>query len=1292
MAKKYSFKYYFLILAGVLISLLAYPQAAEDEFTKAIKQGDESFEAGDYINAKAAYQLATRLNPEDEYARQQLQESLQLLRGQIEKRGKYNSKIKIADELFDSRSYEKAKQAYEEAIQILPGESHPHEQLKKIEEIVAQEKADRESYEKAIKAADNHLSNGNLNEALEFYQESMGYIDYEDYPKEKILEIKSILAEKKSLQESYEKLLTDADELLKRKNYKRALEAYMKAAELKPGEELPRQKIADLNDFLVIYEQYNKLITEADELYIGKQYESARIKYEQASQMLQEERYPKDLIAKIDNILNEQAIENWEKYDELIAEADQYYNQEEYEKAMETYNTALRFKPDEKYARGKIKSIMDILDLRRSKEEAYTNALARADNLFREKQYEEALQEYTKAHDLKPMEQYPKVRADEIEVILTEMKSKTEIYERAIAGADKLFHSEDYEQALQQYTRALEVLPGKQYPKDQINMINDILERKISSQEAYETAIANADIHFNEEEYEDAKLDYMTAIDIKPEETYPREKIGEINNILAMLKARKEAFTMAVKEADRLFENRQYVESLQEYRKAVEIEEQDTHVQERIAEIESIIQEKEALDEQYAGLINEANSLYEQEAWAEAKNKYSAALKIKPEETYPADQIALAEQKMEEIASRMALDERYNATIEEAENYFSQEEYELALASYKKALSIKPQEDLPSSRISEIGKLQERLASYNALNTEGDQLFEKGSYEAAIKKYTLAGEVFPEKDYHKYKITEAEAALDEINRKIALDHKYDSLLAIGDNLLTGKEYLPAKGKYTEASSLKPQEDYPKEKIAEIDALLARLAKQEEIQANYHKVIAEADAYFNDELWNEAKAAYSNALSLKPEESYPQEKLSELEDVFAELEKQQALEDRYNALIAEADLLLSDNSLAEAKARYQEALVLKQEETYPKEKIALIDSELEAIAKQRALDEQYALLITEAENLNNQGQFEQAIEKFREASAIKPDDAYPQDMITALNTNLAELKKQQETDAEYSRLIEQADKLFDKNEYGEALAEYGKAKALKPVEEYPSARITEINDILERMAEEKERAYTLAITRGDNFYNEKNYKDAIEAYKAASSLKPKEAYPKERIRDAEALYLAEIEALTKAYRQLIGEADAFFNERIYDKAIDKYIEAHDVLSEEPYPMEMVRKITKIINDNAIVDINQDVLLIPENTEKKFTFSPMPVNVRKENYILVKARNPVEREFKMIVSFGKDGAKNGGVAIRIPESAEEKDFIIRLGSQYKWFSEDNNWVSVYPEGGDLEVGLIRISKSD
>ena len=72
-----------------------------------------------------------------------------------------------------------------------------------------------------------------------------------------------------------------------------------------------------------------------------------------------------------------------------------------------------------------------------------------------------------------------------------------------------------------------------------------------------------------------------------------------------------------------------------------------------------------------------------------------------------------------------------------------------------------------------------------------------------------------------------------------------------------------------------------------------------------------------------------------------------------LQQQNLREEQYKDLIDKADKLLADKSYEPAKTNYQDALALKPGETYPKGKIEEIDKVLAEIAREKALDDQYA---------------------------------------------------------------------------------------------------------------------------------------------------------------------------------------------------------------------------------------------------------------------------------------------------------------------------------------------------
>lgn len=58
---------------------------------------------------------------------------------------------------------------------------------------------------------------------------------------------------------------------------------------------------------------------------------------------------------------------------------------------------------------------------------------------------------------------------------------------------------------------------------------------------------------------------------------------------------------------------------------------------------------------------------------------------------------------------------------------------------------------------------------------------------------------------------------------------YTDVIAAADSKFAGSDWLGAKTKYTEASSLKPAEKYPKDQIAKCEASIAAAGKKNNIQ-------------------------------------------------------------------------------------------------------------------------------------------------------------------------------------------------------------------------------------------------------------------------------------------------------------------------------------------------------------------------------------------------------------------------------------------------------------------------------
>ncbi|MBK6346352.1 MAG: hypothetical protein IPF68_10505 [Bacteroidales bacterium] len=166
----------------------------------------------------------------------------------------------------------------------------------------------------------------------------------------------------------------------------------------------------------------------------------------------------------------------------------------------------------------------------------------------------------------------------------------------------------------------------------------------------------------------------------------------------------------------------------------------------------------------------------------------------------------------------------------------------------------------------------------------------------------------------------------------------------------------------------------------------------------------------------------------------------------------------------------------------------------------------------------------------------------------------------------------------------------------------------------------------------------------------------------------------------------------AYNKVINKADLAYQDKVFDQAIDAYEEAKLIRPEEVYPVEMIRKIRQYMEDHAMVDLVSTPLIIKADSEQKFTFKAIEMRLRKNNYIIIKARKTGETEPKVYLNYGIDGQKSGGIVLRSIKSQETGDYMVRVSIQDRWYRLDNNWISVYSEGGEVEVSRMQISQGD
>lgn len=94
------------------------------------------------------------------------------------------------------------------------------------------------------------------------------------------------------------------------------------------------------------------------------------------------------------------------------------------------------------------------------------------------------------------------------------------------------------------------------------------------------------------------------------------------------------------------------------------------------------------------------------------------------------------------------------------------------------------------------------------------------------------------------------AELERQKQAELLEEKYNTYLKTGDKMLLQRDYSSAKMNYNEAIKLKPNEAYPKQKLSEIENIMAFLMERKTKHYNYQSISSQSYSAAYNKLVNE----------------------------------------------------------------------------------------------------------------------------------------------------------------------------------------------------------------------------------------------------------------------------------------------------------------------------------------------------------------------------------------------------------------------------------------------------------
>lgn len=320
-------------------------RAEHDPYAAFRTYGDSLFERAEYAVAERFYTQALQLRPEDEHVAQRLRQIKRRKRARRRERytqrmAEGDSLMTRADSLFQASNleaaralYSQANNAYLAALDNRPGDTVAGQKLAAVDSLLTA------ATKRAASGASQQLDADQL----------------------------------------FAFLRDQGDQQFVAGNYEVALRKYREALDYRPNSEYVLDQIKVVQSRIQaeqIQAQYDRYMQQGDSLFDRAYYTEAKAQYEQALELRPADSDARAQIEEIDSLLAARA-EREQQYQYHRGRGDGYFDREDFEAAVESYQKALEYRPDDAYVTDRLAASREALVEQRRAEQKQREAAER---------------------------------------------------------------------------------------------------------------------------------------------------------------------------------------------------------------------------------------------------------------------------------------------------------------------------------------------------------------------------------------------------------------------------------------------------------------------------------------------------------------------------------------------------------------------------------------------------------------------------------------------------------------------------------------------------------------------------------------------------------------------------------------------------------------------------------------------------------------------------------------------------------------------------------------------------
>jgi len=742
---------------------------------------------------------------------------------------------------------------------------------------------------------------------------------------------------------------------------------------------------------------------------------------------------------------------------------------------------------------------------------------------------------------------------------------------KMIEGGENLLQVEKYDEAAKNYREAIEILKEIGWETDYLKLLNEtiftIQSRKLEKEKANQIEFESKLKHQNEEEQFQKKISGY----LKTEQERIKTKqiqFQKREEMLDFMETRKsEAFSMMDK-AEILLDQGKYNESIENYRQAELILNEIGFPTEIIRETIQKIQEKRREEESNKfkelemSLRKEQEDLAFQQQISEKVRLEQEKMREKQEKLKKQEEIRLLTEKKEENAFKI---------LEKAQANIARGEFDTAIVLYQEASEIFTEihwdDEIKliqnSIRVVENKKREAELKKQREL----EEVIEQEKLEKAFQEQ-IAIEITSQRE----QIKQREIVLRKREKEIAYREEQKG---IAFNLLDEAQDFLSQGKYDNALKLYNNIANIFAQIQWVDEIpiiqeaindIKKRKRENDIlqQRELEKAIEDEKANYAFMEQIKVYKEREKAMALRGLESIERQKKVSTHNLI----KQQ---DAFK-LIEEGDELLKHNNFENALNNYNEANTILTEIGWTEAYLKLLNDTISSIkSRKRELEE--AKRLKQQLSIKHLKEEEEFQKKVFESIQSEKERLKEKKIQIQKREELLKLLEKRKSEA--FELMHVAEKVLSKGQYEQAIENYRQAELILYEIGFPTGAVKEmINKIQAKNTEEiisKQKDLENRLQKeSEEIQFQRKIAESIQINEMKMKTKQKEL---ERQRE----YYEYMEKRKNEAFELLEEAEIYMNQAQYDKSLEYYRSAEIFLNEIAYPTEAIREMIQKVQE-------------------------------------------------------------------------------------------------------------------